>query len=321
MRLRHIEVFHAVMQVGTISGAAQLLYVTQPAVTKVLQHCEMQLGLQLFVRDKGRLYPTPEARRLFADVDRLHRELQGVRRLAQNLKERMSETVSVISTPALAISVVPKAITQWRRRHGGVQCKLATHHTKEIVNALLLGEAHFGLSLQDPLHPSIAAEAVAMGSMTAIAPAGTWAPAEMALPLAPAGLPPELVGLPDDDPLGARVTDWCESQGHSMRATTSVQTYQLARTLVECGAGSAVIDPFTAAALDLRVAQRRVLAPRVEVSLYVLTPRTASLPESGRHLLRCIRQAGEEALKWQQPQPAEDVAKAAARRDASALML
>ena len=54
MRLRHIEVFHAVMQAGTISGAAQVLHISQPAVTKVLQHCELQLGLPLFERDAAR---------------------------------------------------------------------------------------------------------------------------------------------------------------------------------------------------------------------------------------------------------------------------
>ena len=62
MRLRHIEVFHAIMQAGTISGAAQLLHISQPAVTKVLQHCELQLGMALFDRVRGKLYPTPEAR-------------------------------------------------------------------------------------------------------------------------------------------------------------------------------------------------------------------------------------------------------------------
>ena len=48
MRLRHIEVFHAIMQAGTISGAAQILSISQPAATKVLQHCELRLGLKLF---------------------------------------------------------------------------------------------------------------------------------------------------------------------------------------------------------------------------------------------------------------------------------
>ncbi len=61
MRLRHIEVFHAIMQAGTISGAAQLLHISQPAVTKVLQHCELQLGMPLFDRVRGKLHGQPLA--------------------------------------------------------------------------------------------------------------------------------------------------------------------------------------------------------------------------------------------------------------------
>ncbi|NBO76272.1 MAG: LysR family transcriptional regulator, partial [Betaproteobacteria bacterium] len=75
MRLRHLEVFHAVMRAGTVSGAARLLHISQPAVSKVLQHAEAQLGLALFERVHGKFHPTPEARRLFAEVDKLHAEL------------------------------------------------------------------------------------------------------------------------------------------------------------------------------------------------------------------------------------------------------
>lgn len=39
-KLRHVEVFHAVMLTGTVNGAARLLNVTQPAVTKVLQRAD-----------------------------------------------------------------------------------------------------------------------------------------------------------------------------------------------------------------------------------------------------------------------------------------
>jgi len=82
MRLRHIEVFHAIMQVGTISGAAQVLHISQSAVTKVLQHAKLQLGMPLFERVRGKLYPKPEAHRLFAETEKLNRDLQGIRRLA-----------------------------------------------------------------------------------------------------------------------------------------------------------------------------------------------------------------------------------------------
>jgi len=50
MRLRHIEVVHAVLLTGSVSAAARLLHITQPAVSRALQHAELQLGFPLFER-------------------------------------------------------------------------------------------------------------------------------------------------------------------------------------------------------------------------------------------------------------------------------
>ena len=58
MRLRHIEVFNAIYLSGSISAAAQLLNVSQPSLSKTLQHAEDQLGFKLFRRVRGRLLPT-----------------------------------------------------------------------------------------------------------------------------------------------------------------------------------------------------------------------------------------------------------------------
>ena len=71
MRLRHIEIFQAIRQTGSVSAAAQLLHVSQPAVTKVLQHAELQLGFPLFLRIRGKLQPTPEALALEREVDKV----------------------------------------------------------------------------------------------------------------------------------------------------------------------------------------------------------------------------------------------------------
>src|SRR3954468_7769739 len=201
MRLRHIEVFHAIMQVGTISGAAQVLHISQPAVTKVLQHAELQLGMPLFERVRGKLYPKPEAHRLFAETEKLNRDLQGIRRLAASLKHRAGETVRLVSTPTIAVSVLPAALTDWRRDFAQTRCELATFHTSEIVNALRLGEADLALSLQDPRHPGIVAQAIAEGPMMAIAKSGTWSAAERALPFTPDQFTGEWIGHAENDPL------------------------------------------------------------------------------------------------------------------------
>ena len=77
MRLRHIEIFQAIRQTGSVSAAAQLLHVSQPAVTKVLQHAELQLGFPLFLRVRGKLQPTPEALALESEVEKVTESLQA----------------------------------------------------------------------------------------------------------------------------------------------------------------------------------------------------------------------------------------------------
>ena len=296
MKLRHIEVFHAVMQVGTISGAGQLLHISQPAVSKVLQHCELHLGMQLFERVRGKLYPKPEAHRLFIETEKLHRDLQGIRRLAASLKGRALETIRLVATPAVAASVLPKAMTQWRRDYADTRCELGTHHTSEIVNALRLGEADLGLSLRDPCHPGIVAEPIAQGVMTAIAPMGSWSTADARRALGADGLNGELIGHAEHDPLGAMVVAACEAQGVEPVFRTLVQTYQIARSLVEAGAGMAVVDPFTAASTDRAKVQCRPWAPEIAVQLFVLTANSAPLSHAARALAECIGVAARERL-------------------------
>jgi DNA-binding transcriptional LysR family regulator len=290
MRLRHIEVFHAIMQVGTISGAAQVLHISQPAVTKVLQHCELQLGMPLFERVRGKLYPKPEAHRLFIETEKLNRDLQGIRRLAASLKGRTVETIRLVATPTIASSVLPQAMSAWRRSFADTRCELATHHTSEIVNALRLGEADLGLSLQDPRHPGIVAEPIAQGVMTVIAPPGRWLERDCKEPLTAAGLEGELIGYADNDPLGELVVAACEAEGIEPQFNTVVQTYQIARSLVEAGGGMAVVDPFTAAS-GRACLQSRPWAPAIPIHLYLLTPGHAPLSHGARQLANSIASA------------------------------
>jgi len=297
MRLRHIEVFHAIMQVGTISGAAQVLHISQPAVTKVLQHAELQLGMPLFERVRGKLYPKPEAHRLFAETEKLNRDLQGIRRLAASLKNRTGETVRLVSTPTIAVSVLPAALTVWRRDFVQTRCELATFHTSEIVNALRLGEADLALSLHDPRHPGIEAETIAQGTLTVLAPDGTWTEQECGQPITPAGLSGELIGLSDRDPLGEMVLAACEAHDVHPVFHTVVQTYQIARSLVEAGAGMAILDPFTAASAAPGKVQRRPWAPAIPVQLYLLTASHAPLSHGARELAMCIGATARELLE------------------------
>lgn len=295
MRLRHIEVFHAIMQAGSISGAAQLLHISQPAVTKVLQHAELQLGLPLFDRVRGKLVPTPEAQRLVIETEKLNRDLQSIRRLAAQLRGGGEEMLRVLATPTLGAAVLPAAITQWAKSTPQARCQLSTHHTREIVASLLLGEADLALTLADPRHPGITAQVLAQGEMVALCPKGSpEARQEGVLPLAE--IRTELILLAEGDPLGHLVLDAFAAQEKQPPSRISVQTYQLARALVESGLGLSVVDPFTAASADRSRVRVRRVTPALNVPLTLLTPANRPLGQTGRRFVKLLTDTTRAAL-------------------------
>lgn len=278
MRLRHIEIFQAIRQTGSVSGAAQLLHVSQPAVTKVLQHAEQQLGFPLFLRIRGKLQATPEALELEREVDKVMESLQGVRRLAQSLRCEPGLSLRIGATPALALSLLPQAIHEWTQRHPDIACELSCAHSRELIQNLLMREIDVALTLQQPDHPGIKAQALASGVMVVLAPAGYWPLQDEGKPLplvALAGAP--LIGLSSADPLSARLDNYLKAVEPPPRVSITVQTYALARKMVESGAGLAVIDPFTALGASRETTPIRLLAPALPITLYAVT-RTAEPP-------------------------------------------
>jgi DNA-binding transcriptional LysR family regulator len=272
MRLRHIEIFQAIRQAGSISGAAQLLHVSQPAVTKVLQHAEQQLGFALFLRVRGKLQATPEALELEREVDKVSESLQGVRRLAQSLRREPGHSLRIGATPALALSLLPAAVHQWTQRYPDIVCELSSAHSRELVQNLLMREIDVALTLQPPDHPGLKAQALASGVLVALAPSGHWTEAQVGQPMplqALAGAP--LIGLSSADPLSARLDSYLKAVEPPPRISIAVQTYSLARAMVESGAGLAVIDPFTALGASSTRTAIRPLSPPLPISLYAVT--------------------------------------------------
>ncbi|QTT86399.1 LysR family transcriptional regulator [Pseudomonas chlororaphis] len=297
MRLRHIEIFQAIRQTGSISGAAQLLHVSQPAVTKVLQHAEQQLGFPLFLRVKGKLQATPEALELEREVDKVSESLQGVRRLAQSLRREPGHSLRVGATPALALSLLPPAINQWTRRYPDIVCELSSAHSRELVQNLLMREIDVALTLQRPDHPGLTAQALASGVLVALAPLDYWPQAARGKPLPLmelAGAP--LIGLSSADPLAAKLDGYLKAVEPAPRVSIAVQTYSLARAMVESGAGLAVIDPFTALGASPASTAIRPLTPALPITLYAVTRATEALPHTLSSLLEIFGGRAQEQL-------------------------
>lgn len=172
MNLRQIEVFRAIMLLGSITEAARTLNVSQPTLTKVLRHAEDQLGFRLFRRERGRLQPTEEAQLLFPDADRIFRELQSLQRLSSDLREGTGGLLRVGATASLALTVVPDALERYRREFPGVRVVSYLLSGNEMAEMITAHQLDVGVSIASIDLPSARTDPLQRVEMICIVPEG-----------------------------------------------------------------------------------------------------------------------------------------------------
>ncbi len=293
MRLRHIEIFNAVLSAGSISGAARLLNLTQPSVSRTLQHAELQLGIALFHRHKGRLSPTPDALALAPHIERLFQQLDEVQRLAGNLKAgHAGQELRILTALTLSHVVIPRAVNLFRKKHPKVAVKVMSVHSSQLVSGLALQEADVGLLLSSLVHPALANEHVAAGQMVCVARQDQL-PARLrrarALRLADlAGQ--SVIALDANDPVGRMLHQACRDAEVQLESDITVQTYHAALAFAQHGTGIAIVDSFTALSADPALVSVKPLEPMVPVSLQAMRPLAKASPPAVAEFLACVRQ-------------------------------
>jgi DNA-binding transcriptional LysR family regulator len=298
MRLRHIEVFNAVMLTGSVSAAARMINVTQPAVSRTLQHAELQLGFPLFQRVGGRLQPTLEAQTLYPHVERLFTQLDEVQRLSASLRAGGSQhELRVLTVLALSYEVLPRAVRLFRQKHPARVVHHQALHSPQIVSSLVLQEADVGYVFSAAPHPALSTEGLGQRPVVCVAPKGMLPAAALRsgqVSLAQlAGLP--LVALDAHDPLGMLLAHTVRDTGAGLDVVMTVQTYHVALALAQHGVGVALVDGCTAASADpARVDVLPLAAPAITVPVQALRPKARPHSQTVRQFTRCMQQALQE---------------------------
>lgn len=269
MRLRHIEVFHAVYSCGSVTAAAEILNVSQPSVSKVLAHAEQQLGYALFDRSRGKLVPTPEADRLFAHVSAVNASVERLRQVAGNLALAEDGRIRIAATPAFGLDVLPAAIASFRKQRGEVLFSVETQHYEAICAALQESRIDIGLVFDPDEVPGISREVLATGSFYVLTPPGPDFGAGPTLAIKDLeGFP--FISLDRRGPLGQLLSRHVESSGVTLNPVIHAETYQVARSLVAHGAGVTITDELTARTSFHDGVRTWPLAPKLEYDMAVL---------------------------------------------------
>ena len=131
-----IAAFHAVALSGTTSGAAELLGIGQPAVSRHVAALERRLGLQLFERRPRGLRLTTEGQQLLGEAKTTIDGLTRFVRVAGELRMMQRGHLSVIASAPIARGLLPQAIRSFRDAHPDITIVLDTVPRRELSGRL-----------------------------------------------------------------------------------------------------------------------------------------------------------------------------------------
>lgn len=276
--LRLLEIFAAMMRCSTTVETADVLKISQPAVSSGLRQLEAQLGMTLFERAARRLTPTAEARELYEEIRPIFSLMRGFSQRARDMKLGLAGRLRIISTPPLGHSIAPQALRRLLRNGPDVSISFDVRRLEHVVDAVHSGLADVGLALSQDRMEHVNMDVLHRSHMVALVPAdGPLA----ALPhVTPADLSPcSMVGLEQESNLGQLVRSAFEQAGAPYAPEVEVRYCQTAAILAAHELGATVVDPFSARAQSSPLLVERPFLPSCEVRAVLFTRK--GVPHTG----------------------------------------
>ena len=177
-----LRVFREVASQASFRRAAEVLYITQPAVTQQIKALEEELGSRLFDRSGGRVRLTAAGEVLLRHASEAEATLSRAVEEIGSLEGEVRGALRVAASTTIAQYVLPRLLAEFARQHQGVQLELESANTQRVVEAVANGDAPIGL-IEGPAHnQELVVERWLEDELVLVVPAGhEWADEEIAL--------------------------------------------------------------------------------------------------------------------------------------------
>jgi len=294
MHYRQIEAFRYVMINGTVTGAAEALSVTQPAISRLVADLEANLDFRLFVRHKGRLLPTPEALRFYQGVERYFQGLEQLDRIAKQIRTESHADLRVCATPALSTFLFPTVIQRFRQQNPEIHISIETLSSSEIVSRLQDHMTDLAVTLAFPEVAGIVQEVLLEAAhVCAVHESHPLAERSVITPQDFEG--EEVISiLPSGRVNWNKVAQVLKEAGIQYGQNVGVQNSHTGYSLVAANLAIALIEPFAAPTWLKHGVVVRPFVPTVTFSYAIAYPLSSRPTEHVMALADCVREFASE---------------------------
>lgn len=271
MRGRQIEVFREVMRLGGISRAAEVLNISQPAVSRMIDSLATDVGFALFERQGRGITPTPEAHLLMREIDVYFLGLDRVSAAAAAIRETRRGQLRIGVMPALAMSLTPHIIDQIRSGFPDIQITLDVYSATQLTD--LIGSGQLDLALAHLDTPRFDIEEIAgwdAGCVCVMQPDHKLATKSKVKLTDLANEP--LILLNFGTSTAQKLELSFAEAGITPNVAIQAQPSYAAYFLAAHGSGVAIVDKLTADALAKETVVTRALSPALSYSFKLIRP-------------------------------------------------
>ena len=289
MNLRQMEVFHAIMRCGSVTGAARQLNVSQPAVSATLRHCEIQLGMKLFQRAGSRLQPTPEAHAIYGEVAAIFSRVETVDRMTRDMMEGQRGSIAVAGTFPVAHSYLAEATAVFLRQRPNVNVSIQSLSQPMLIDRVVNREVELGITYAPVSDPALVTETLFKSEIACVMPTGHPLAALREVHASKL-LKYPLITFASQMIMRAIVDEVFAAAGVVPDIRVRVVLSFTAMVLARAGAGVAIMDPVLLETLPIPGLVVRPLRPRAEVEMILVRPHDSPLSQTMERFIACLRE-------------------------------
>jgi DNA-binding transcriptional LysR family regulator len=285
LNLDQLHAFEQVVSLGSFSAAAQLLNLTQPAVSLQVRQLERRLGVRLVERLGRRIGPTAAGSELLPHIRRIEAAVaEAVDRMSEHAEAKIGRVR--LGTGATACTyLLPQVLRGLRRRFPRLDIVVSTGNTPEILKALEDNAIDIAFATLPAPKRLFVATPILEDEIVAVFAAGD-APAEDGITARNLGELPVVLYEP-----GARsrriIDDWLDRAGVSLKPVMELGNVEAIKELVGAGLGCGLLPALALRNAGSAPIVARPLIPRLRRTLGIVLRRD-KIPDRG---LRAVIEA------------------------------
>jgi len=145
MNLERLKVFQKVAELGSFTGAAEALYLTQPSISKHIKAMEEYYHAPLFIRTGHRITITPAGDKLLQYVNEIINLSEEARAALETIRETTSVTLRIGTSMTVGVYFLPGILSGFKKEFPNIKVSMNVNNSTRVSESVMAGTIDLGL--------------------------------------------------------------------------------------------------------------------------------------------------------------------------------